>query len=299
MEDNRFSLINIDGASDVVIKFLDMIEHAVGWCVQPKGKRKDFEDGLDIYKQGIMQNDQLSTVEKAALYAKSRITFKQYINQGKIINYALSYITNDSHDDINDDFLFMFFDYAKNISNEQIQKIWGRILAEKYNGNDGVNRRLIYCLYMMDKKIAMLFDKICHQTIILISEYNWGHIHKEIEYIPLNLNLDDFCDVMFDGLEYFCCDSAELELLEEIGLITYNKNGYNVYRVTTGSYIVINNIVHHLKFNNEENDNLALSNIKFTTVGKTLYKVLTLSQNSSLLGIIKLMLKRQDVIVCD
>lgn len=300
MEDNKFSLFNFDGASDVVIKFLDMIEHTVGWSVKPKGKRRDFEEGLEIYKHGIAQNDSLSDLEKAALYSESRKIIKQYINQSKIIKQALPFIKNRPSSNIDYDWLLLFFEYAKNISNEQIQKIWGIILAEKYNGNDSVNRRLIYCLYMMDAKMAMLFEKICYQTVILISEYDHGHIHKEIEYIPLDLSMKDLVSLIFQELEFSSYDTADLELLEEIGLITYNEKEYNTYQIKNGSYIVINNTTHHLKLDNEKNDNnLRLSHIKFTTVGKTLYKILNLSQKSSLLEGVKLVLKRQDIFICD
>ena len=41
MSDTKMSLINLDGASDVVIKLLDMLQNAVGWVVAPHGARKD------------------------------------------------------------------------------------------------------------------------------------------------------------------------------------------------------------------------------------------------------------------
>ena len=44
MSDTKMSLINLDGASDVVIKLLDMLQNAVGWVVAPHGARKDFDE---------------------------------------------------------------------------------------------------------------------------------------------------------------------------------------------------------------------------------------------------------------
>ena len=66
--ENNFSLINLDGASDIIIKLLDMIKEAVGWAVIPKGVRADFEKGISVYQESIENDNTLSGIEKAARF---------------------------------------------------------------------------------------------------------------------------------------------------------------------------------------------------------------------------------------
>lgn len=46
-------LVSLDGAGDVVVKFLDMIEKAAIWAFSPHGERKNFEEGLAAYKKAL------------------------------------------------------------------------------------------------------------------------------------------------------------------------------------------------------------------------------------------------------
>ena len=128
-EDKNYSILNLDGASDVIIKMLVMIENAVGWIGAPKGAKKDFNEGLAIYKESIEKNDTLSGLEKGAKISNARMELKQYINQGKIISNAFKNLQNEAKMNVEDDWLLVFFEYAKNISDDEIQQVWGRILS--------------------------------------------------------------------------------------------------------------------------------------------------------------------------
>ena len=102
-EDKNYSILNLDGASDVIIKMLVMIENAVGWIGAPKGAKKDFNEGLAIYKESIEKNDTLSGLEKGAKISNARMELKQYINQGKIISNAFKNLQNEAKMNVEDD----------------------------------------------------------------------------------------------------------------------------------------------------------------------------------------------------
>ena len=53
-----------------------------------------------------------------------------------------------------------FFDYAQNISDESVQKIWARILAEHRNGDTSIKRILIYTLSLLDTEFAKAFGNV-------------------------------------------------------------------------------------------------------------------------------------------
>lgn len=291
MENTNYSLINVDSLSNVAIKFLDMIENAVGWCVRPKGKRKDFEEGVELYKKDIEHNDELTSLERAAFYAKSREIVKQYTNQGKIVAHALTYIDNKSHPNIDEDWLQIFFDYAKNISNERIQILWGKILAEKYNGNTSINRKLIQCLSLMDAESAELFEDLCEFSIQvdIYGKENRKFDEQKSFPVPIILNTTDYMVCLLeagdDAKEYIKRNLSKESfiLLEEIGLIniTYEER-YFQYHKCLNCLIKINNQLYRLHCKDEQERIIELSNIRFSLIGQTLYHILSIPSNPCL-----------------
>lgn len=297
-DENNFSLINFDGASDVVIKLLDMIEKAVGWTIIPKGTKADFKEGLAIYKESIMNDDTLSGMEKGAKISTARKELKQYINQCKIISYATENIKDDAKMDIDDDWLLLFFEYTKNISDEDVQKIWGKILAEKCNDNTNINRKFLNILSTIDREVAVAFGKLCKVTISCKS----GIYGRESEdYMPFNIPIvirNSECNDFFDkylGLNgptyqaYIECtlSGREIALLEEVGLIEKNDNDDFTYKCDDNVVIMFDNKKYDIKLNTEqlikENDfdfeddmykPIKLGYIKFTIAGEKLFKIL-------------------------
>lgn len=166
MADNNFSLLNMDGLSDVFVKMLDMIEKAVGWTITPRGSRKDLEDAIEYYKKAIMDDETIPPIVKASRIASAKKELTQYVNQGKIINNAgLALKETATFKNLDLDWLSYFFDYAKNIQDENIQKIWAQLLAEQCNGDTSIRRNLIHILSLMDAETAIAFTKLCSLVI--------------------------------------------------------------------------------------------------------------------------------------
>lgn len=234
MSDTNISLINLDGASDVIIKFLDMIQNAVGWIVTPHGARKDFNEALMVYKKSIEDDETLDEITKAAKISSARKELKQYINQGKIIAYALEDLAQNAKLVVEDDWLSYFFNYAQNISDESVQKIWARILAEHCNGDTSIKRMLIHILSLLDAESAKAFGNLCRITINC--PYQYHNMYMQLgnkfvsKYVPLvlsptlyglNLVLPEDDKKHIATKRYVECIPTpnDLAVLQEIGLI--------------------------------------------------------------------------------
>lgn len=244
MSDSKpFSLINLDGASDVVIKFLEMIQDATGWVVTPHGTRKDFNEALEIYKKSIIDSE-LSGIEKAAKISSVRKELKQYINQSKVIGFAISDLNQNGKINTDEDWLTYFFNYAQNISDETVQRIWARILAEHCNGDTSIKRILIHTLSLLDSESAIAFGNLCKITFECPIKNIYQHFGTKFlsKYIPLVIDpkisglylaLSESApeDARYkSALEYTQCipSPASLTLLQEIGLIDLpEKRGEN------------------------------------------------------------------------
>ena len=311
---NKFSLINLDGASDVVIKLLDMIEKTVGWTIIPKGTNADFKEGLAVYKESIMNDDTLNGIEKGAKISSAKKELKQYINQGKIISYASKDIRKDAGMNLEDDWLMYFFEYAKNITNDDVQKIWGKILAEKCNGGKSISRRLINALSLLDAESALAFGKLCSITFmckpteLFSSEVSGirasGYTSK---YIPLVLSSKfhlEYISIDGENLNQFipryfqCVPKGEyLAMLDVLGLIErcdsdicfeYEYMGHPTIVFDDESYMLLKNPNYHPRFERDEYDDyrrfneqkyregrtIKLGFVKYTILGEELCNIL-------------------------
>lgn len=311
-DENKFSLINFDGASDVVIKLLDMIEKAVGWTIIPKGTKADFKEGLAIYKESIMNDDTLDGIQKGAKISSAQKELKQYINQGKIISYASKNIKDDAQMDVDEDWLTYFFDYAKNITDESVREIWGKILAEKCNGHKSVSRRLINTLSLLDAKSALAFGKLCSITFkfdsgIMSRIYDPDYTPKHIPLVLSSKYHFEYIAIRGENLNqfvphYFKCvaNGEELAMLDVLGLIErcdpdicfeYGYIGDPTIVFDDKSYILIKNPKYHPRFahenydeyneygrfkgqKNREGRTIKLGFVKYTILGEELYNIL-------------------------
>lgn len=341
MSDKNLSLINLDGASDVVIKFLDMIQDAVGWMVTPHGGRKDFNEALVVYKEYIEKDEKIDGIAKAAKISSARKELKQYINQGKIIAYTIPDLSPGARLEVNQDWLSYFFDYAKNISDESVQKIWARILAEHCNGDTSIKRILIHTLSLLDAESAKAFGDLCRITIHCPYPKAYMQLENKFvsKYVPLvispvlyglNLVLPEDDERHIATEKYIECIPTpnELAILQEIGLIELpEKNGINFeypynfglihhdfsgknnsykqtelkeYIIEYGSnkYVIEPKNINKndlLKINSKEKlpEIIKLGNVKFSTVGETLYKTLNVEKLDNFSHILKLCVESQ------
>lgn len=257
-DDNKFSLINLGGASDVIIKLLDMIEKAVGWTVVPKGTKADFEEGLAVYKESIMNDNSLSEIQKSAKISAARKELKQYINQGKIISYASMNINDNAKMDEDDDWLMYFFEYAKNITNDDVQKIWGRLLSMKINGEEGVSKKLINALSLMEPEDVELFCTLCSLTFVNIDDprriYPFIYI-KNAKYYQ-KYNIARYKLAQLDNLGLIEYDSSkEFVLAEKVPILRYGSDT-----------ILLNS-----------DKRIPYGNVRFTDIGGVLYGITSIN----------------------
>jgi hypothetical protein len=69
--------------------------------------------------------------------------------------------------DIDDDWLMSFLDFAKNVSDKNLQLLWSKILAGKANRPGKFRKDLLQCVYLLEKTDADLFVNLCQFAIDL------------------------------------------------------------------------------------------------------------------------------------
>ncbi|MBQ9928966.1 MAG: DUF2806 domain-containing protein [Lachnospiraceae bacterium] len=275
---DKNALIDFECVSDVAIKLLEMIEKSVGWVAMPKGVNRDFNEAIEGYKEYVLKNDNIEGLEKYAKIATARNDLKKYINQGKIIRSTLDNLDNSANMcNLDDDWLLYFFEYAKNISNEYIQDMWGKLLACKVNGADGITKKLVNAFSLMEQADVELFCMLCSMSFDNISNLDRQYPFIYIRKYPAYYNN---CGIRRHNLAQ----------LDNLGLIEYDSHGN----------FVLPSIVPVLKYDNYEvylkSDNrISCGNIRFTSVGRALYKITNVPPMKDFLDYCKKMWDKMDI----
>lgn len=157
------------------------------------------------------------------------------------------------------DWFIRFYEAVGNISNEEMQEIWARILAGEINNPGSFSLRAIDILKNLSRADAELFERVC-----LYAMRTSGHI-----FVP---NYDSYLDTF--GISY-----SDVMRLDELGLL--NSNGLLVLsiQVQNSESVLLNNDQMAITLRSKGNDAsmIEVKQFPLTDVGRELFGILKLS----------------------
>jgi hypothetical protein len=174
-----------------------------------------------------IQNSDLSPEAKLLAIANAKATYKRLNNQAKIAEIAYDSAkegTDFSETSIVDDeWLERFFDSAKFVSDENMQVVWGRILAGEFDNPGTVPPRIIRVLSEITSQYANIFANICCLSVEITPIYSNGKRSTEnCIIIPEITNDDNY----LSELEITFSNINELSIL---GLVSFaSTSGYRL-----------------------------------------------------------------------
>lgn len=191
---------------------IDKIANATG-VLYDDSNYKMKKDAKRSILDKIVENEDFSEFEKVALVSNYNRLFKDYKNQNDIVKKALECVNKEAKiESVDDDFLSYFFDNAKNISSEDIQLVWGKVLANEFNENRSISKTLIHLLSTISNESAFDFNKLCKYSCKINHRY----------YI-----------LVLYGYEYILRDEGlnfeQLSELDRLGLIHLKQSGSNSF----------------------------------------------------------------------
>ena len=105
------------------------------------------KDALKIavrYCKKEMKNSKMSIPERAKFIAGLPKLIRDSENNMRILNEAVKLIENPGNTfPLNQEWAAFFFQYSKKISDKDLQKILGKILAEELENKDGANSEIV------------------------------------------------------------------------------------------------------------------------------------------------------------
>jgi hypothetical protein len=171
----EFNLIKIEGQA--LEKLFDVISKAIGKIYAPRAVRKEadakaYEIGViekaktnaNIYRQEAKQ-DMLYRIEERIIHRE----LKKQENIDAVVEIAAEQLKNEkniSDTPIDEDWTVRFFNIVEDVSDEQMQQLWGKILAGEVKNPNSFSIHTIEFLKNMTKSEAELFSRIANYIIL-------------------------------------------------------------------------------------------------------------------------------------
>ncbi|MDI7815633.1 DUF2806 domain-containing protein [Clostridioides difficile] len=193
---NKYSLIDISNLSEPIIKLIDTLRVCIGTLYEPtKIKRiadatayeiKKLKEATEFNSNIIIKRGDIElTIEKNSLQEDAVISLvekevKRQINKDKIISKAIEFIGEKesvSSESVDNDWIFRFFNISQDISNEGMQILWAKILADEVDRPKSYSLRTLETLKNISKEEAELFTRLVKLTFSvqlgkLVPNYN-------------------------------------------------------------------------------------------------------------------------------
>lgn len=181
---------DLAGLSDPLCKFIDVFQKGCSWTFKPQqikriasatSQAKSIESN-DEFKSQLKQ----ALLESTANAARSIREERQFNNIASIYANAaqeLQMIENIDKIPVDPDWSARFFDYAKDISDEEVQIVWAKILAGEIIKPGSFFKRTLSALRDIEALEAKWFADICQFVLSksIIHDYCLTY-----DYYPMN-----------------------------------------------------------------------------------------------------------------
>lgn len=262
-------LIKIEGKS--VEKLIDVVSKGIGTLYKPRAIRKEAD--AEAYKAEVLAKAEAKRLiiegeAKIELYerAKERLLnqeINRQVNIEDIVEKSIEYLEDSISDTpVDDDWRTRFFKKAQDVSNEEMQDIWAKILAGEVSNPGRISFRTLEVISNLSKSEAEIFQIACSLSS------NCDRIYK----LSGQNALDDF------GLNY-----NHLLMLRDSGLLHDSDSLQTILKIipeAKGSILIIGD--KHYYITNSKNttaQDYRFQQIAFTVAGKEICSLLKIEKN--------------------
>lgn len=278
-EVSKNGLVNINLDGEVLSKLIDVASKGMGglfepWMIKRRAKATAFEietlkssmkrNGLNgdlhISRNGLEIKVEEGTVEERAIISLIQKEVNRQINTEKIVASAvenLESIQSFSTEPVEDEWIQRFFNIAQDITDEDMQIIWSKILSDEIVKPKSYSLRSLEVLRNMSKYEAELFNKYIKESLDT-GEFRFRIDHNEMNKDG-NITLEDRL------------------LLQEIGLIQRDLSKPIAPGALVG-YAITNDLIMSIE-NIDKKEEYGLSIDITTRVGYELSKLIDIDIN--------------------
>lgn len=251
---------------------------------------------LDMYVADIEKSD-LSPESKLIAVLNAKETIKKLKNQHKVAEIAIENANADtvfdSSSGVNQEWFERFMDSAGFVSEEQVQIMWGKVLAKEFDAPGSTPFNMIRILSEITPQYAQAFQTICSMkaSFIVLDDNGKAMPIRTHTVVPFKENADEMTAL---GLSF-----AVLNELDTLGLIKFDGSiGFVATNIPDQHVLVFCNgitkevVKHH-------GDTIPIGNVVLTDAGECLDRITEHASIEGYENMVKQYLKKSNVVFND
>ena len=250
--------------------------------------------GVEVYLAEI-ENSNLSPEMKMMTIANTKKTYKELKNQNAIAKIAIEYAKDGTDfseaSAVDDEWLARFMDSAKFVSTEQMQVVWGRVLAGEFEKPGTVPPQMIRVLSEIPLHYAKIFSTLCNLTSTISLPMGEAKVSFEALFVEHTRGFYQSLGIKFQSLSE----------LQNLGLIKFDPSSGFINKISKEQYPMFN-----LTYGNEAitiadypNMSFPVGEVLLTDVGRSLSRIVEKSTVEGHLAAVKAYLTENNVIISE
>ena len=278
---------DIAGLSEPLKKLIEVVSDGIGAVARSWLIRKDAKALAEANKLLADGGLTVGAAELEGLSAQiaARVNYqevKRQRNLGRIVEAAQKALPEKvSGTAVDPDWTSRFFSAAQEISNEEMQQLWGRLLAGEIAAPGSFSLRALDCLRNMTSAEARIFSEVCDFAIsdlslpaFLISPYppdNAGAIG-----VSMLRTVTQQVHKIREAYEKREINYDKLIFLSELNLINFTRGEECVFKSESSDrfFITVRVGARYLTIENDDQKaNLVVPSMSFTSLGCELFKL--------------------------
>lgn len=252
------SLINLGEIAEPVKVLIEKISEGIGGLARPYQIKRVAKAEADAEKIHALAEIEINELQRRALTRFIAEETKKQSNIEDITNKAIPGLSENTRpQDIDNDWIANFIDKCKLISDEEMQILWGKVLAGEANSPGKYSKRTINFLSNMDKSDAEMFSMFCRYVCDLGGDPT-----------PIIINL---VDKIYDanGMNY-----DVIKHLQDIGLIIFDPHGsFNIQHIPQTIFMNYQGNRYKLELSFPKDNILEIGKVLLSKVGRELVQL--------------------------
>jgi hypothetical protein len=253
-----FSIINLGKLSKPATVLIEKISDAVGGIFKPYQMRRLAHAEAEAAMIKAASKITITDLQRRAASRLLNEEAQKQANMESITIKAVPLISEAARSEqVEPDWITNFFDKCRLISDEDMQKLWAKVLAGEANAPGHYSKRTVNLLASLDMEEADRFAKLCAYS------WNLGQVDGPLIY-DLNDSVYSEGGVSFSALKH----------LDDIGLISFEPlAGYQKVRLPQTTFALYHGQVVTIEFQNAENNHLNIGHVMLSKAGLELATV--------------------------
>ena len=158
------SMLNLSNnrLGDIGTRFIEKVSEAIGGAVAPMQIRRIARAKAEAELMSAENKIQIEALKQRAAQRMELEAIRHQNSNEMVVAGALPLLSEGgSPESIDDDWINHFFSNCRNVSDEEMQTLWSKILAGESNAPGSFSRRTVNFVSLLEKKEAVLFSKLC------------------------------------------------------------------------------------------------------------------------------------------